>query len=122
METKNKLNENDSSNKNALYVVSNVKGKGPTEKEILIMKLRSIMNNSSGDNKCTICKAVNELEKTDSTGWDGIWMLILLFLIFGGFGNKSEGGLFNDETLLKALTKAIDETRQEKERQNGERT
>lgn len=120
MENENKTNEKDSSNKNALYVVSNIKGKGPTEKEILMMKLRSIMNNSSGDDKCTICNAVKELEKTDSTGWDNGLMFILMFLFFFGFGNNSSGSLFNDETFLKAFTKAMDETRESKEGNDNE--
>lgn len=55
------------------------------------MKLRLMMDKVEGEDKCTLCKAAEELEKmtlNQSNGWDSMWFYLIMMLIFSGFGEK----------------------------------
>lgn len=55
------------------------------------MQLRLMMDKVEGEDKCTLCKAAEELEKlstNQSTGWSFSWLSLIMFLMCDGFGGK----------------------------------
>lgn len=57
----------------------------------MAMELRLMMDRVDGEDKCTLCKAAEELEKTtlnQSNSWDSMWFYCIMLLIFSGFGDK----------------------------------
>lgn len=60
-------------------------GSIPSEKEQLIDELRSLMTHVSRDDKCTLCKAISQIEKepvstNSSMSWN--WLLAIMLLLF----------------------------------------
>lgn len=55
------------------------------------MQLRLMMDKVEGEDKCTLCKAAEELEKlptNQSTGWSFLWLSLIMLLMCDGFGGK----------------------------------
>lgn len=53
------------------------------------MQLRLMMDKVDGEDKCTLCKAAEELEKmstNQSTGWSFPWLSLIMLLMCDGFG------------------------------------
>lgn len=63
------------------------------------MKLRLMMDKVEGEDRCTLCKAAEELEKmtlNQSNGWNSTWFYLVMMLIFSGFG---EGKTLDSDAL-----------------------
>lgn len=83
-------------------------GSIPSEKEHLIDELRSLMTHVSGDDKCTLCKAISQLEKEpmpNNSGMAWNWLLVIMFLLFmpGLTSSDSKFDLTFLETALKNM-------------------
>lgn len=77
----------------------------PSVKEMVIFRLKELIDNVEGKDKCTICEAIHILEQPDDDRWsNSLWMLFI-FLIFFSFGNNSN--LFDLETISKVLNDSI---------------
>lgn len=72
------------------------------------MKLRLMMDKVEGEDKCTLCKAAEELEKlslNQSSGWFGSsWMLVIMLLMLSS-GPVGDNAF--DVDALKAYTDVI---------------
>ena len=54
----------------------------------IAMQLRLMMGKAEGEDKCTLCKAVEALEKpsiNQQNNWNSSWMLLLIMLACDGF-------------------------------------
>lgn len=94
-----------------------------TEKEKTVAELRQMLNHLAGNDKCTACKALRELEKKEqpqNSAGNSLWLMAFMTLLLFSDGWAGNGA-FDDEIFLKAFTKALDETREEKERENREK-
>lgn len=75
-------------------------------KDMVIIRLKEMIDRAEGADKCTICEAIHQLEQPADNGWNGsMWMILTFMLIFGGFGNNSN--LFDLETISKVLNDSI---------------
>lgn len=66
-----------------------------TKNSELLAQLRDLKDKSDGETKCTICKAIQELEgpKTESCNenrFDWTWVIFLIFMFVQNFGNNSD--------------------------------
>lgn len=79
------------------------------------MNLRLMMDKVEGEDKCTLCKAAEELEKLtldQSNKWSSMWLPMIMMLIFGGFGG--------DQTLdPEVLTAYIDVIKEKAQSQDS---
>lgn len=53
------------------------------------VQLRLMMDKVEGEDKCTLCKAIEELEKAShnqSSNWNFPWFIMIMFLMYDGFG------------------------------------
>lgn len=71
----------------------------------LHFKLYELMQRLDGADKCTVCEAMRELDKSADGGWNGSFWILLIFLIFSGFGNNSN--FFDLEAFSKVLNESI---------------
>lgn len=82
-------------------------------KDMVVMRLKELINRTEGSDKCTICEAIRQLETPPEDHWNGSWWMILLFLIFFGYGNNSTS--FDFETFKKIFENMNDTTNSEEE-------
>lgn len=85
-----------------------------TKNSELLTQLRDIKDKSDGETKCTICKAIQELEKPktelhNENSFDYAWFIMLLMFMFGSnFGNNSD----TFDTFAKACAKVYGEEKE----------
>lgn len=84
----------------------------PTDKEMAAMNLRMLMTRTEGQDKCTICNAVRQLEKNEHPQ-NSAWPFIPLFMMLFACGNNGSNSMFNDEAFLKAFSEALEKTNKE---------
>lgn len=89
-----------------------VNGETPTEKDIAIMNLRSLLWRTEGQDKCTICNAIRHLEKKEQPQ-NSAWPLAAMLMFWVATGPN--GGMFNDEAFLKAFSETLEKYNKEKE-------
>lgn len=75
----------------------------PPIEPTVVEKLREMMNHVSEADRCTLCKAIEMLEKPNqgSDNWY-IW-IILIFMLVGGWGGDSNFA----QSLIKAYTDSM---------------
>lgn len=63
-----------------------------TEEEHVAAQLRFMKDTPylSSNDRCTICKAAELLEKKPKQSTDSYWWIAMLFILFGGFGSDSQ--------------------------------
>lgn len=104
MEDKNNLGVTDP----AVFALDNLKF---SENSAASFKLRRMMENAVGEDKCTLCKAAEALEKADEkekSSWSNgftMFMLGMIPMLFGGTETHDPKALKN---LFDALSKAMD--------------
>ena len=78
----------------------------PSLKEMVIYRLKEMIDRVEVKDKCTICETIHILEQPDDNRWsnNSLWTL-LIFLIFFGFGN--DVNLFDLEIISKVLNESI---------------
>lgn len=77
------------------------------------MQLRLMMDKVEGEDKCTLCKAAEELEKmalNQSNSWSSSWMLVLMLLMFDGFGNNKAYDLEALDAYMDVIKKKSQES------------
>lgn len=90
-------------------------GRIPTEAETAALKIRLMMKNAEGEDKCTLCKAAEALEKRPvSSGLDWAWPVLMMLMIMP-FGS---GGSASAEPFMRAYLDTLDKERKEKESGN----
>lgn len=71
-------------------------------KETLAMQLRLMMKEAEGDDKCTLCKAAEELSKPENQGFNSYFSLLMLMLL------SPWGGDVMDTDGMKAYMDAVE--------------
>lgn len=77
-------------------------------KDMVLMRLKELINRTEGSDKCTICEAIRQLEAPPEDHWNGSFRIILLFLIF--FGNSNNSSSFDFETFKKIFEEKMNNT------------
>lgn len=84
----------------------------PSPASKMAAELRLMMDKAEGEDKCTLCKAAEELEKmslNQTSNWGSSWSFLLMMLIFSGFG----GAQAFDMDALMAYSEVIKKKAQE---------
>lgn len=67
-----------------------------TKNAELLAQLRDLKDKSGGETKCTICKAIQELEKPKAESYnstntfDWTWIMLLMLMFWSNFNNNSD--------------------------------
>lgn len=76
------------------------------QKETLIMQLRLMMRNAKPDDKCTLCKAIETLEKESTQNFSSMWMALIMMLLIPGFA---------DDKTIRTVVDILKKQNEEKE-------
>lgn len=78
-------------------------------KELVVIKLKEMIDHVSISDRCTICEAIHQLEQPDNNFNGSLWMMLIFAMIFGGFG----GDNLNIDTISKVFNDYISKEKEE---------
>lgn len=83
-----------------------------SEEDITILQLQEIMRHSVGEDKCALCKAINQLQQPADVSKtnDSWWVIILFLLIFSG--SKTTFDRKSIDVVLETLKHQVESERE----------
>lgn len=104
MNTENKVNDT--------AEIPEFNSKMPSESLMVAMNLRGLIDKLEGEDRCVVCQAIKQLEKSHNDSSWCMWLFPIIFLLLGNFDMSA----INLELLAKSYLKTIGKFPEESEK------